>query len=60
MFDKNNPLVKAFRHARDLLEKHNGVDISIRIIGATKGDRISTIRILNQAPQNYRDIRFLI
>jgi hypothetical protein len=40
MFDKNNPLVKAFRHARDLLEKHNGVDISIRIIGATKGDRI--------------------
>jgi hypothetical protein len=29
---------RAFRHARDLLEKHNGVDISIRIIGATKGD----------------------
>lgn len=36
----NNPLVKIFRHARDLLEQHNGVDISIQIIGASKGDRI--------------------
>jgi hypothetical protein len=40
MLDNNNPLVKKFRHARDLLEKHSGVDISIRIIGASKGDPI--------------------
>ena len=40
MLDNNNPLVKIFRHARDLLEKHNGVDISIKIIGANKGDKI--------------------
>jgi hypothetical protein len=40
MLDSNNPLVKTFRQARDLLEKHNGVDISICIIGANKGDQI--------------------
>ena len=40
MLDNNNPLVKIFRHARDLLEKHNGVDISIKIIGTNKGDKI--------------------
>jgi hypothetical protein len=38
MLDKCNPLVKKFRHARDLLEENNGIDISIRIIGAQKGD----------------------
>jgi len=40
MLDKCNPLVKIFRHARDLLEEHNGIDISIRILGAEKGDPI--------------------
>ena len=40
MLDKCNPLVKIFRHARDLLEKHNGIDISIHILGAEKGDPI--------------------
>jgi hypothetical protein len=38
MLDKCNPLVKKFRHARDLLEENNGIDISIHIIGAQKGD----------------------
>ena len=40
MLDKCNPLVKIFRHARDLLEEHNGIDISICILGAEKGDPI--------------------
>jgi hypothetical protein len=40
MLDQYNPLVKIFRHARDLLEEHKGIDISIRIIGAYKGDTI--------------------
>ena len=40
MLDKCNPLVKIFRHARDLLEQHKGIDISIRILGADKGDAI--------------------
>ena len=40
MLDECNPLVKIFRHARDLLEEYKGVDISIRIIGANKGDQI--------------------
>ena len=40
MLDKCNPLVKIFLHARDLLEKHNGIDISIHILGAEKGDPI--------------------
>jgi hypothetical protein len=40
MLDEYNPLAKIFRHARDLLEQHKGIDISIRIIGANKGDRI--------------------
>jgi len=38
--DECNPLVKVFRHARDLLEEHRGIDVSIRIIGAKKGDQI--------------------
>lgn len=40
MLDHHNPLVKTFRRARDLLEEHKGIDISIRIIGANKGDQI--------------------
>jgi hypothetical protein len=40
MLDKYNPLVKIFRHARDLLEEHNGIDVSICIVGAQKGDPI--------------------
>jgi hypothetical protein len=40
MLDEYNPLAKIFRHARDLLEQHKGIDISIRIVGANKGDRI--------------------
>lgn len=40
MFDEYNPLVKTFRYARDLFEEHKGVDFSIRIIGADKGDPI--------------------
>ncbi|WVZ93288.1 hypothetical protein U9M48_039282 [Paspalum notatum var. saurae] len=40
MRDECNPLVKIFRHARDLLEEHKGIDISVKIIGADKGDRI--------------------
>ena len=40
MLDENNPLVKIFRHARDILEKYKDIDISIRIIGADKGDPI--------------------
>ena len=40
MLDENNPLVKIFRHARDILEKYKDIDISIRTIGADKGDPI--------------------
>jgi len=40
MLDQHNPLVKIFRHARDLFEEHKGIDISIRILGANKGDPI--------------------
>ena len=40
MLDEHNPLVKTFRHARDLLEEHNGIDVSIRIIGANKEDQV--------------------
>jgi len=40
MLDESNNLVKIFRHAHDLLEQHKGIDISIRIIGANKGDQI--------------------
>jgi hypothetical protein len=40
MLHKYNPLVKIFRHARDLLEEHNGIDVSICIVGAQKGDPI--------------------
>jgi len=40
MLDQYNPLVKTFRHARDLLEQYNSLDISIRIIGADKGDPV--------------------
>ena len=40
MLDEHNPLVKIFRHARDLLERHGNIDVSIRIIGANKGDPV--------------------
>ncbi|KAJ1279783.1 hypothetical protein BS78_04G182000 [Paspalum vaginatum] len=40
MLDQHNPLVKTFRHACGLLEQHKGIDISIQIIGAKKGDPI--------------------
>jgi hypothetical protein len=40
MLDECNPLVKIFRHARDVFEENKGVDISIKIIGANKGDKI--------------------
>jgi hypothetical protein len=40
MLDEYNPLVKIFRQARDFLEEHKGIDISIRIVGANKTDRI--------------------
>ena len=40
MLDKCNPLVKIFRHALDLLDKNKGIDISIRILGAGKGDAV--------------------
>jgi hypothetical protein len=40
MLDQYNPLVKIFRHGRDLLEEHKGIDISIHIIGAYKADTI--------------------
>jgi len=40
MLDQHNPLVKIFRHARDLFEEHKGIDICIRILGANKGDPI--------------------
>lgn len=40
LLDEHNPLVKIFRHARDILEEHKGIDVSIRIVGANKGDPI--------------------
>ncbi|WVZ69950.1 hypothetical protein U9M48_018663 [Paspalum notatum var. saurae] len=40
MLDRYNPFAKTFRHARDLFEKYKTIDISIRIIGAKKGDPI--------------------
>jgi len=40
MLDKYNPLVKKFRKARDLLEQYNGIDVTVRIIGAGKDDPI--------------------
>ncbi len=40
MLDESNPLVKIFRYARDFLDLNKGIDISIRIIGADKGDEI--------------------
>jgi hypothetical protein len=40
MLDGSNPLVKIFRRARDLLEEYNGIDISIKIVGADKNDKI--------------------
>jgi len=40
MLDEYNPLVKIFRQAHDFLEEHKGIDISIRIVGADKADRI--------------------
>jgi hypothetical protein len=43
MLDGYNPLVKIFRQARDFLEEHKGIDISIRIVGADKADRIQYV-----------------
>lgn len=40
LLDEHNPLVKKIRHARGILEEHKGIDVSIRIIGADKGDPI--------------------
>lgn len=40
MLDEYNPLVKIFRQARDFLEEHKGIDVSIRIVGADKTGRI--------------------
>src|SRR5438132_12425687 len=40
MLDESNPLVKIFHHARDFLDLNKGIDISIRIIGACKGDQM--------------------
>ena len=40
MLDKCNILVKIFRHARDLQEEHNEVDINIHILGSKKRDPI--------------------
>jgi hypothetical protein len=40
MLDQCNPLVKKFCFARDLLKEHNGIDVSIRIIGADKNDPV--------------------
>jgi hypothetical protein len=40
MLDVHNPLVKKFHFAQDLIKENNGIDISIRIIGADKGDPI--------------------
>jgi hypothetical protein len=40
MLDQYNPLVKIFRHARDLLEKNKDIDISIRIIAPNKNGPI--------------------
>ncbi|CAO2038896.1 unnamed protein product [Urochloa humidicola] len=40
MLDQYNPLVKKFRFARDLLKEYNGIDVSIRIIGADKNDPV--------------------
>ncbi|RCV17669.1 hypothetical protein SETIT_3G238100v2 [Setaria italica] len=40
MLDNCNPLVKVFRHARDLLEQHRGIYVSIHILGADKGGPI--------------------
>jgi RNase P subunit RPR2 len=40
MLDVHNPLVKKFCFARDLIKENNSIDISIRMIGADKGDPI--------------------
>ena len=40
MLDQCNLLVKKFHFARDLLKERNGIDVSIRIIGADKNDLI--------------------
>jgi hypothetical protein len=40
MLDENNPLVKTFCHARDMLEKCKNIELSIRIVGANKGEPI--------------------
>jgi hypothetical protein len=43
MLDRYNPLVKVFPQARDFLEEHKGIGISIRIVGADKPDRIQYV-----------------
>jgi hypothetical protein len=40
MLDECNPLVKWFCHAHNLFEENKGIDLSIKIIGANKGDAI--------------------
>jgi hypothetical protein len=40
MLDENNPLVKTFRYARDMLDKYKDIELSIRIVGANKGDPV--------------------
>jgi hypothetical protein len=40
MLDENNPLVKTFRHTRDMLEKCKNIEPRIRIVGSNKGDPI--------------------
>jgi len=40
MLDQYNPIVKEFRHARDILREHEGVDVSIRIVG-TDGQELT-------------------
>ena len=40
MLNQYNPLVKFFCFARDLLKKHNGIDVCIRIISADKNDPV--------------------
>jgi len=40
MLDQYNPIVKEFRHARDILREHEGVDVSIHIVG-TDGQELT-------------------
>uniref|UniRef100_A0A0A9SZS4 Uncharacterized protein n=1 Tax=Arundo donax TaxID=35708 RepID=A0A0A9SZS4_ARUDO len=40
MLNTHNPLVKKIRFARDIMKQYDGIDVSIRIIGANKGDHV--------------------